>query len=216
MAERMRSFIAQRGFGFWAVELHESQAFIGFVGLHVPTAELPFSPCVEIGWRLGFPYWGQGYATEAAQEALRFAFAELKLPEIISFTAIGNRRSQAVMQRLNMPPEPEPEPETFQHPDIPRGHPLREHCWYRLSREERAMGRCLRLKRYRLHPATRASTSKPGDRARPTIPQGEAKKITGSLLGTGPCHEGTPDDKRKPFNHMPCFIEATVKKPCRN
>lgn len=131
MAERIRSLIAQRGYGFWAVELKESQAFIGFVGLHIPAAELPFSPCVEIGWRLGFPYWGQGYATEAAREALRFAFTELNLPEIVSFTAIGNLRSQSVMRRLDM----QPQPETFQHPDIPPGHPLREHCWYRLSLE---------------------------------------------------------------------------------
>lgn len=115
MAERIRSLIAQRGFGFWAVELKESGSFIGFVGLHIPAAELPFSPCVEIGWRLGFPYWGQGYATEAAREALRFAFAELNLPEIVSFTAVGNLRSRAVMERLAM----RPQSETFPHPDIP-------------------------------------------------------------------------------------------------
>jgi len=136
MAERMRCLIAQRGFGFWAVELNDSQPFIGFVGLHIPSAALPFSPCVEIGWRLGFPYWSQGYATEAAHEALRFDFTKLKLPEIVSFTAVGNRRSQAVMRRLSMPSQPG----TFQHPDIPVGHPLREHCWYRLSREVRGNG----------------------------------------------------------------------------
>lgn len=132
MADRMQALIAQRGFGFWAAELKESGAFIGFVGLHIPTAALPFSPCVEIGWRLGLRFWGQGYATEAAREVLRFGFTELSLPEIVSFTAIGNRRSQAVMRRLDM----QPQPETFQHPDIPAGHPLSEHCWYRLSLEE--------------------------------------------------------------------------------
>jgi RimJ/RimL family protein N-acetyltransferase len=124
MAERIRSLIAERGWGFWAAELQRSREFIGFVGLHIPSAELPFSPCVEIGWRLAFPFWGHGYATEAARESLRFAFAELNLPEIVSFTAIRNRRSQAVMRRLNM----RPEPGTFQHPDVPAGHGLREHC----------------------------------------------------------------------------------------
>lgn len=132
MAERICSLIAQHGYGFWAVELKESQTFIGFVGLHIPAATLPFSPCVEIGWRLAFPYWRQGYATEAARETLSFAFAELNLPEIVAFTAIGNLRSQSVMRRLNM----QPQAETFQHPEIPAGHPLREHCWYRLAREE--------------------------------------------------------------------------------
>ncbi|MDD2768589.1 MAG: GNAT family N-acetyltransferase [Methylococcus sp.] len=132
MAERIRSLIARRGFGFWAAELKESRAFIGFVGLHIPSAALPFSPCVEIGWRLDFPYWGQGYATEAAREALRFGFTELNLPEIVAFTAVGNLRSQSVMRRLNM----RLQPETFQHPDIPAGHALQEHCWYRLSIDE--------------------------------------------------------------------------------
>ncbi len=72
MVERMRSLIAQRGFGFWATELRQSGEFIGFVGLHIPSAQLPFSPCVEIGWRLGFPFWGYGYATEAAREGATF------------------------------------------------------------------------------------------------------------------------------------------------
>ncbi|MBS1213448.1 MAG: family N-acetyltransferase, partial [Proteobacteria bacterium] len=66
LAERMRSLIAERGWGFWVAERKLSGEFIGVVGLHIPAANLPFSPCVEIGWRLAFPFWGHGYATEAA------------------------------------------------------------------------------------------------------------------------------------------------------
>jgi len=129
MAERIRSLIAERRFGFWAAEIKGSRAFIGFAGLRIPSAELPFSPCAEIGWP--FRAWGQGYATEAAREVLRFAFVELILPRIVSFTAIGGLRSQAMLRRLNT----RPESGTFQYPAIPEGHALREHGLYRLTRD---------------------------------------------------------------------------------
>lgn len=129
MAERCESLIAQNGWGFWAAELKSSGQFIGFVGLHRPTAALPFAPCVEIGWRLAPAYWGQGLATEAAQACLRAGFTHLDLPEIVSFTALQNVRSRAVMQRLGMQAAGE-----FEHPSLAPGHALRAHCLYRLSR----------------------------------------------------------------------------------
>jgi RimJ/RimL family protein N-acetyltransferase len=131
MLARIESKIIANGWGWWAVEIENTQAFIGFVGLNVPIPELPCSPCVEVGWRLAFDYWGKGYATEAAQGALRVGFELLDLDEIVSFTAIGNLRSQAVMKRLKM----NESPETFVHPSLPPQHPLAEHCLYRLSRE---------------------------------------------------------------------------------
>ncbi len=102
MADRCQSLITERGWGFWAVEIKKTREFIGFVGLHTPDPDLPFSPCVEIGWRLAFCYWGKGFATEAARGALRVGFESLGLPEIVSFTAVGNLRSRAVMERLGM------------------------------------------------------------------------------------------------------------------
>ncbi len=132
MVDRVQALIAERGWGLWAVELKADKQFIGYVGLHVPKADLPFSPCVEIGWRLAFPYWGKGYATEAARGALEVGFERLNLPEIVSFTATINRRSYTLMERLGMTRETE----TFEHPSLLVGHPLREHYLYRLSREE--------------------------------------------------------------------------------
>jgi RimJ/RimL family protein N-acetyltransferase len=126
--ERLALLIAERGWGFWAVEFKPTQALIGLVGLHQPLFELPCSPCVEVGWRLAREFWGQGLATEAAQEAIRFGFEQLQLPEIVSFTSVLNQRSQAVMERLKM----QRDPHTFEHPLVPVGHPLREHCLYRL------------------------------------------------------------------------------------
>lgn len=132
LAQRCRDLIAARGWGLWAVTLRDNGAFIGMTGLHVPDAQLPCSPCVEIGWRLAFDYWGKGYAQEAAQAALRDGFTRLRLPEIVSFTALPNVRSSALMARLGM----RREHATFEHPALPPGHRLRTHCLYRLTRAE--------------------------------------------------------------------------------
>jgi RimJ/RimL family protein N-acetyltransferase len=47
------------------------------------------------------------------------------LDEIVSFTAVTNARSIAVMERLGMTRIRE-----FQHPQLPDGHPLRQHVLY--------------------------------------------------------------------------------------
>jgi RimJ/RimL family protein N-acetyltransferase len=132
MADRIEAKIREQGWGWWAVELQATQEFIGFVGLNSPAIVFPFSPCVEVGWRLAFPNWGKGYASEAARAALRIGFKVLNLAEIVSFTAIQNQRSRAVMERLHM----REMPETFRHPSLPPEHPLAGHCLYKLSRTE--------------------------------------------------------------------------------
>lgn len=132
LADRCEARINERGWGLWAVETKAEREFIGFVGLHVPTAVLPFCPCVEIGWRLAAPFWGRGFATEAARAAIDLGFGQIGLDEIVSYTSILNRRSRAVMERLGMVESKA----TFEHPSIPEGHALREHCLYRLSRQE--------------------------------------------------------------------------------
>jgi RimJ/RimL family protein N-acetyltransferase len=127
-----RSQLAAQGWSNWAAELIESGQFIGFVGLSVPRRALPFSPCVEVGWRLARAFWGKGLATEAARGALRVGFGRLGLPEIVSFTAVGNRRSRAVMERIGM----HNAEQDFEHSGVPEGQPLRLHCLYRVSRSQ--------------------------------------------------------------------------------
>lgn len=130
MADKIRSLIELRGWGFWAAEVKGGEPFIGFVGLHVPAVALPFSPCVEVGWRLSVAHWGQGYASEAAQGAVRIAFERLELPEVVAFTAASNQRSRRVMERVGMLYSGE-----FEHPGVLEGSPLRAHVLYRLRRE---------------------------------------------------------------------------------
>ena len=130
--EAWRSQFAERGWSNWAVELKDSGTFIGFVGLSVPRRQLPFSPCVEVGWRLARRFWGHGYATEGAKASLAVGFGQLGLAEIVSFTALANRRSRAVMERIGM----RDTGRDFDHPALPEGSPLRRHCLYAIGREQ--------------------------------------------------------------------------------
>lgn len=130
--DRQLVHIEQYGWGFWALERLEDSRFMGFVGIKNVSDNLPFAPAVEIGWRLGVPYWGHGYATEAARASLDVAFQTLGLDEVVSFAVVNNRPSRAVMERLGM----REAPHTFEHPQLPEGSPLRRHCLYRLASGE--------------------------------------------------------------------------------
>ena len=131
MVDRLSGHIEAEGWGMWALERRDTGEFIGFTGLGVPRQVLPFQPCVEVGWRLAATAWGHGFATEAAREALRVGFDELGLTEIVSFTAVPNMRSRAVMERLGMVRDAA---EDFDHPAVDVGHPVRRHVLYRKVR----------------------------------------------------------------------------------
>lgn len=120
------------GWGFWAAELKESHEFIGFVGLNSVPATLPFSPCIEVGWRLHKQYWGRGYATEGGNISLAYAFEQLELEEVVSFTTESNYQSRRVMERLAM----ENSGQNFKYPHLPAEHPLSEHVLYRISKSQ--------------------------------------------------------------------------------
>jgi RimJ/RimL family protein N-acetyltransferase len=130
MIDYIERHFDERDFGLWAVEVPDVAPFIGFTGLAVPRFSAHFTPCVEIGWRLAFDHWGQGYATEAARLALGHGFGPCVLSEIVSFAPVGNCRSRAVMERLGMRRD---SVEDFDHPAISEGHPLRRHVLYRLD-----------------------------------------------------------------------------------
>lgn len=143
MAEKCQNLLAKNGWGIWAVELMEKNEFIGLVGLHRPKSQVEAaikaqltksasSPMVEILWRLARPYWGHGYATEAAKGCLKVGFNELELEEIVSFAALENVASQAVMKRISMTNSNE----TFLHPDLPDTSPCHEHIIYRINKEK--------------------------------------------------------------------------------
>ncbi|MFE1171397.1 GNAT family N-acetyltransferase [Streptomyces sp. NPDC058773] len=127
---RFQADIADRGWGWWALEVRATGEFIGFTGLDPVDEDMPFTG-VEAGWRLARSAWGQGYATEAGEAALAFGFTALGLPEILAVTTTTNLRSQAVMRRLGMTRDPA---DDFDNPDAPGG-PLRRNVLYRISAE---------------------------------------------------------------------------------
>jgi RimJ/RimL family protein N-acetyltransferase len=132
LAARIRREMAEWGFGLWAVESPGEAPFLGFIGLSRPAFDAHFTPCVEIGWRIGWRFWGKGYATEGARGVLAHGFGELGLREIVSFTTRDNAASRGVMERLGMTRDPA---EDFDHPSLAAGHPLRAHVLYRMTRE---------------------------------------------------------------------------------
>jgi RimJ/RimL family protein N-acetyltransferase len=120
-ADRVDAHFAEHGYGLWAVEI--DGGFAGFTGLMWQHG-LPFSPALEVGWRLSDRFWGHGYATEAARAALEVG---LEVEDtIVSMTALTNERSWHVMERLGMRREAE-----FDHPRVPDGHRLKRHYLYR-------------------------------------------------------------------------------------
>jgi RimJ/RimL family protein N-acetyltransferase len=132
-ADRIEQHFERHGFGLWALEIPGVVPFAGFVGLAVPAFEAHFTPCVEIGWRLAPEHWGFGYATESAREVLNFAFVELRLGEVVSFTVPKNHRSRRVMERIGMTHNPADDFELVNQPE-----PLRRHILYRIGPTGRA------------------------------------------------------------------------------
>jgi len=143
MIDGWNTQLALEGWSNWAVERRDTGELAGFVGLTRPVRVLPFTPCVEVGWRLARAHWGRGYASEAARAALGHGF-DAGLAEIVSYTAKVNSRSRAVMERLGM----RDTREDFDHPALPGGHLLRPHCLYRLGAAD-WRARRLRLVDYR-------------------------------------------------------------------
>ena len=133
MASRIEAHQSEHGFCFFAAELAGRASFIGFIGLSRVPFAAPFTPAVEIGWRLAPPYWHKGLATEGAQSVLSYAFRKLNLDEVVSFTVPANIRSRRVMEKIGLKHDPA---DDFAHPRLPAGHPLRRHVLYRLNRPE--------------------------------------------------------------------------------
>ncbi len=123
----IESRFERQGYGLWALEVRETNDFIGYTGLNPMPEGVPAAGGMEIGWRLAKHAWHHGYATEAARAALDVAFDGVGLREVWSMTAVLNEPSIAVMQRLGMT-----EAGRFDHPRVPAG-PLRPHVLYHLS-----------------------------------------------------------------------------------
>jgi len=133
LAGRIRDHHARHGFGGCVVETREGAEFVGTVGLTHIRFDTPFTPAVEIGWRLAHAHWGKGYAAEAARAALAIGFDQLQLDQIYSFTVPANVRSWRLMERMGMTRSPA---DDFDHPLLPPDSPLRRHVTYVMRKDD--------------------------------------------------------------------------------
>ncbi|HKX92188.1 MAG TPA: GNAT family N-acetyltransferase [Sphingomicrobium sp.] len=133
--DRLERYQREHGHTFWVVERKSDGAVLGFCGLKV--ADVLGSPVdgeIEIGWRLREDAWGQGYAKEAAEAALDWAWANLGVERVVAFTIPINTESRRLMERLGMVRRPDLD---FAHPAFASGHPLSQHVTYVAERPRR-------------------------------------------------------------------------------
>lgn len=90
------------GYTYYAVEELGTREFIGFIGIAYQTFDSPYTPCVDIGWRLLKKHWGKGFATEGAKRVLDYANTELRIKEIRAFAPAINLPSISVMKKIGM------------------------------------------------------------------------------------------------------------------
>jgi len=130
--DRQLAHFREHGYGRYVVT--REARVVGLVGLSRTDFDGAIVNGVEIAWRLAFEHWGYGYATEAARAAIEEGFSDFDLEEVIAVTSVDHSRSRAVMERLGMIHSPS---DSFDHPRLPVGDPLRRHVVYRLPRPQR-------------------------------------------------------------------------------
>ncbi len=126
---RMQQQFEEKGFCYFAAERLEDQELIGFIGIAEQKYEAPFTPCIDIGWRLHPQAWYKGYATEGAKRCLAYAFDHLQLREIKAIAPAINIPSIRVMEKIGMKKEFH-----FKHPLLKDNKKLEECVLYGIRR----------------------------------------------------------------------------------
>ncbi|MBR0551836.1 GNAT family N-acetyltransferase [Stakelama marina] len=103
----------EQGLGFLVVVPRDGDTVAGFAGLKPGAENTPIEGEVEIGWMLATPWWGKGYAAEAARAVLDWCWRTRDADRIVAITAERNMRSRKLMDRLGMRHDPA---DRFDHP----------------------------------------------------------------------------------------------------
>jgi RimJ/RimL family protein N-acetyltransferase len=110
----------RHGFGLWLLRDRGSGELVGRGGLEYTAA--PGQLAVEVAWAIVPERWGQGLATELAHAAVRVAFGDLDVSELVALTLPDNGASRRVMEKAGFTYE-----RTIVHAGLP-------HVLYRLGR----------------------------------------------------------------------------------
>jgi RimJ/RimL family protein N-acetyltransferase len=97
---RMRELDVEQGFGFYPVVVKSLGKIIG----HCRLGFLEQTPEIEVAYVLDSPYWGQGYASEAARAMIDHGFLRLNILRIVAVAFPENVRSIGVMRSIGMTP----------------------------------------------------------------------------------------------------------------
>jgi RimJ/RimL family protein N-acetyltransferase len=90
----------QRGFGSeFNYAVLDGGMLVGVCGVIAVDRAAPGGPRGEIGYWIGVPYWGRGYATAAVRELLRRAFGELGLTALGATCLLRNRASLHILEK---------------------------------------------------------------------------------------------------------------------
>jgi RimJ/RimL family protein N-acetyltransferase len=88
----------ERGLGMFGARLHGNDDPLGWAGLQ----PLEGTDDIEVGYAFAKPWWGRGFATEAASALVRWGFEELGLERIVAVAYPENEPSRRVMDKLGM------------------------------------------------------------------------------------------------------------------
>lgn len=127
MIDRMLRLFEEKGYCYFAVDLLETRELIGTIGLGWKTFEADFTPCVDIGWRIGKKWWNLGLATEGALACLDFA-KQKQIQEVLSMASTDNLASIEVMKKIGMNYWKE-----FNHPELWSFPEIQRCVLYRVS-----------------------------------------------------------------------------------
>ena len=119
----VRKQYIENGMGRWAVVDKATNEFIGWSGLKLEKEVRPI-PYYDLGYRFKKKFWGQGIATETAEESLKYGFTRLNLPEIHAGADINNTASNKVLKNIGLTLL-----ETFDYEGMP-------HNWYGINKSE--------------------------------------------------------------------------------
>lgn len=125
---RMKNQFIKNGFCYFAVDKLIDNEFIGFIGISEQTYNVPFTPCIDIGWRITNKVWNEGYATEGAKRCLEYAFTQLNIKEIHAISPISNKKSEQIMLKIGMNKLYE-----FDHPLLLQDDRLKRCVLYKIS-----------------------------------------------------------------------------------